>query len=68
MTADDVIIFSGTLDLRETKTFEGKERIAITSEKGSETFVRFNGGGEEVLSQSAGSVKDVIFTKNGKQM
>jgi cytoskeletal protein RodZ len=65
---DGEMVFSGTLPLHETKIFEAKESIAITSDHGEQTFVRMNATGEPtLLSVEPGKTKEILFHKEGKQ-
>lgn len=50
------VFLSGDMQL-----FEANEKIAITSAKGNETFVKFNGKDEEVLG-GVGAVDEIVFT------
>lgn len=64
---DGVVVFSGLLNPKETKTFEAKEKIMVTSESGNQVFVRFNEGEEAVLSANKGASGEVGFSKEGRQ-
>ncbi len=65
---DEGVVFSGTLQPRETKVFEGKESITLTSDHGEKTFVRMNVTGEPVpLSETKGKTGEVVFTKEGRK-
>lgn len=65
--ADGAVVFSGSLPAGENKAFEASGTIKVTSEDGSKTFVRFDDGEAKPLSEKKGSVKDVVFDKDGRQ-
>ncbi len=65
--ADGVTVFSGSLPIKDKKTFEAGETIKIGSEDGSRTLVQFNDGETKALSEKKGAIQDVIFTKDGRQ-
>lgn len=65
--SDGTEVFRGTLFPEQTKNVEAKEKLVITSNKGEATFIRFNGGEQEVLAKKRGIAKDVTFTKAGRQ-
>lgn len=66
--ADDTVVFSGKLAVGETKIFEAKETIVVTSDHGEKTFVRMNATGEPgLLSIEPGKAENVLFGKDGKR-
>lgn len=68
VSSDGTVVFSGTLKPEEAKSFEGKEEIRVTSDRGDATLVRWNDGAAEPLSSGKGAAKDVVFTKEGKRL
>lgn len=68
VTADTVVVFSGPLSTGETKLFEAKETLVLTSNYAEATFVRMNATGEPgPLTIVPGPAKDILFTKEGIQ-
>ncbi len=55
--ADEEIVFSGELSREETKRFEAKREIRVSSGKGTAVFVRSGNDPEEILSQDSGSAE-----------
>jgi cytoskeletal protein RodZ len=68
VTADGTVVFNGTLSASETRHIEIGERMTLSSDDGSKTFVHIGSGQEEVLSSVPGPVKEAVFTKEGKQL
>lgn len=66
MEADGTVIFNGILEIGQPKTIEAKKKISISSDTGNQTFYRFSGGEEQVLSAESGSVENAIFTAAGR--
>ena len=64
--ADGNLVYSGVLSPGDMQLFEANEKIAITSAKGNETFVKFNGKDEEVLG-GVGAVDEIVFTAEGRE-
>lgn len=65
--ADGNLVYSGSLNPATPQKIEAKEKISITTSKGNETFIKFNGNDLGALSDEIGAVKDVIFTAEGRQ-
>lgn len=63
---DDQNPQSGTMLPGSVQTFEGGEKVLITSGKADRTFIRLNGNDLGVLGDSPGVLRDVIFTKETK--
>lgn len=61
--ADDNLVFSGTVKDGESKTFEAREKISVTSGKGANVKIKLNGIDKGALSNDPGVVKDRVFTK-----
>jgi transcriptional regulator with XRE-family HTH domain len=59
--ADGNLVYSGILSPNSTQTFEAKKDFKVSSGKGNNTFVKINGKDKEVLNDSDGVVKDIIF-------
>lgn len=64
--ADGTVVYSGTMNPNEPKTFSIQGRAIITSSKGNGTFVKLNGKDLGVLGKESGIVKDVEVTSKGK--
>jgi len=67
VNADGAEVFRGILAPHQSKNFEAKDKLAITSNHGENTFVRFNGKEEEALSSVGQRADGVVFTKAGRQ-
>ena len=65
--ADGGVVYSGTMNPNEPKTFSIQGKAIVTSSKGNGTFMKINGKDVGVLGDESGIVKDVTFTANGKQ-
>lgn len=61
--ADGALVYSGTLIKNEIKIFKAQDKISVTSGKGSSTYVKVDGREAKVLSETAGVVKNILFTK-----
>ncbi|NTW26808.1 MAG: DUF4115 domain-containing protein [Candidatus Moranbacteria bacterium] len=64
--ADGNLVYSGVLLPQSVQTFNAKEKISITSGKGSETFIKINGKDLGVLSSDNGVVRDIMYDAKGK--
>lgn len=64
--ADGQPVFSGTMLSGAVQTFTAKEKIVINSGNGSATFVKLNGKDLGALSKTAGAVRGVTITPDGK--
>jgi cytoskeletal protein RodZ len=64
--ADGNLVYSGVLLPESVQTFNAKDKISVTSGKGSETFVKINGKDMGVLSGDNGVVRDIMYNANGK--
>jgi hypothetical protein len=64
--ADGNLVYSGVLLPQSVQTFNAKEKVSITSGKGSDTFVKINGKDLGVLSTDNGVVRDILYDANGK--
>jgi cytoskeleton protein RodZ len=64
--ADGNIVFSGTLLPDAVQTFSAREKISVTSGKGSGTYIKVNGKDLGALSKDQGIVRDVVFDTNTK--
>lgn len=63
-SADDNLVFSGTMLSGAVQTFRAKNNIVINSGKGEATFAKFNGQDIGALGKEPGAVREVIFDKN----
>jgi len=61
---DGNLVYSGSLDPEAAKIFKAREKITVSSGKGSGTFIKINGQEKGRLSQNPGLVKNIVFTKN----
>lgn len=61
--ADEIIVFQGTLNGGEQKTFEALTSIKVSSNHGEVTFVRQDDGEVVPLSEKPGPVQGVSFLK-----
>jgi transcriptional regulator with XRE-family HTH domain len=59
--ADGNVIFSGTIPTDETRKFEAREKIRLTSSKGSNTYIKINGKDLGILDQDPGIIKEREF-------
>lgn len=62
--SDGSIVFSGTLLPGTVQNFSAKERISVTSGKGSDTYIKVDGKDIGVLSNDPGIVRDIVFDAN----
>lgn len=60
---DGKIAHSGTMLPNSVQSFEAEEKISVTSGKASMTNITLNGKELGLLGDSAGVIRDVIFTK-----
>ncbi|TAK95502.1 helix-turn-helix domain-containing protein [Patescibacteria group bacterium] len=58
---DGDLKYSGVLEVSDVKTFEGKSKIVIGSERGNNTFIKLNGAEKQLLSPNPGEVKNITF-------
>jgi len=63
---DGNLAFSGTMLTGATQSFEGENKIVVTSGSGKATFIKFNGKDIGPLSQDSGIVRGVTFTPETK--
>jgi len=63
---DGNLVFSGTMLVGATQSFEATEKIVVNSGNGKATLVKFNGKDVGSLSQEADAVREVIFTPDTK--
>ena len=66
VVADGMVVFQGILPSGETKTFEGKDGIRITSNHGEATWVKRGSSEAESLSLEKGAVADILFLPTGR--
>jgi cytoskeletal protein RodZ len=60
VVSDSEVVFSGKFPPGETKPFEAKREIVVSSETGAVVFVRAGGSGEEPLSMNTGPVERIF--------
>jgi len=63
---DDKDVQSGTMLPDSTQTFEGKDKILVTSGKANQTFIKFNGEDIGLLDEKPGLIREVIFSKDSQ--
>ncbi len=63
VTVDGELSYSGKLAVGESKGFEAKDRVLITSDHGEVTFVQSNGAGEQSLTTKPGPALDVVILR-----
>jgi len=61
---DGNLVYSGALDPGAAKIFQASEKIAVSSERGNDTFIKINGQEKGSLGNNPELVKNVVFTKN----
>ncbi len=64
--ADGNLMYSGVLLPDAVQKFSAKEKISVTSGKGDDTHIKLDSKEEEILSEEAGVVRDIIFTPDGR--
>lgn len=64
--ADDNLVFSGTMLTGAVQSFKAHDKIVVNSGRANATFVKLNGKDIGSLSQDAGAVRGVTFTKDTK--
>lgn len=64
--ADDELVFSGNMLTGSSQIFRAKDRIVVDSGKGDATLVKFNGKDVGKLSDSPGSIKEAVFSRDTK--
>lgn len=62
--ADGEIVFDGTMLSGAVQTFMAKEKIQVSSGKGNETLVTFNGKEIGTLGPDSKPIRDAVFTKD----
>lgn len=65
--ADGVVVFSGTLEPKQSQHIEAKNQIVVTAESGAETLVSFNDRPAESLGPDRSAVKRVVFGQDGRE-
>lgn len=64
---DGNLVFSGAMLSEATQNFRAEEKISISSEKDSTTFIKINGKEVGALGESGGPVEGVVFTSETAQ-
>lgn len=60
--SDGNLVFSGMMLSGGGQSFRADDKISISSEKDSETFIKINGKEERALGESGNPVRGVVFT------
>jgi transcriptional regulator with XRE-family HTH domain len=58
--ADGHLIFSGEIKAGEVKNFQAEKNLTLNSNRGSETLIKFNNQGQELLGEKSQPVKKVF--------
>lgn len=64
---DGTTVFSGKLASGETKKFEVRETMSVTTDHGEATFVKNNGKEEQVLATAKGPLVGAVFLRSGRK-
>jgi len=64
--ADGNLVYSGVLLPGSVQKFDAKEKISVSSGKGSETFVKINGKDLGQLTDTSAPAKEIIFDARGR--
>lgn len=65
--ADGNLVFSGTVLAGAVQKFDAHDKIVIGSGQADATFIKLNGQDLGPLGPEKGAIKNVVFTKDGKQ-
>ncbi|MEP7162189.1 MAG: helix-turn-helix domain-containing protein [Candidatus Moraniibacteriota bacterium] len=65
--ADGVIVYSGELGGEKMQTVNAEKSVKISTENAQNTWVSFRGGESVALGDKPVSMKDVLYTSEGRQ-